>query len=196
MNKSEKTRQYIIETAAPIFNKKGYAGTSLSDIIENTGLTKGAIYGHFENKDDLAVAATVHNLKTVSTKIFSAAKLQQNSCDKLTAFAGSYLVFYDEINQSGGCPVLNGAVDSDDGNPAIRMKIRKFIEMWEKTIIDITGDGIKQGEISVSSDPVEFSILFISLIEGGIMLSKTMKDKKYLEKAVAHINAIIEQMKI
>lgn len=196
MNKSEKTRQHIIETAAPLFNKKGYAGTSLSDIIENTGLTKGAIYGHFSNKDDLAVAAVVHNLKTVSAMIFSAAEMKNNSCDKLTAFAFAYLEYYDRIMQSGGCPVLNAAVDSDDGNPAIRGKIKKFITMWNKTITDITSDGIRNGEISHSADPEEFSILFISLIEGGIMLSKTMKDKLYLEKAVNHIVAIIRQMKI
>ncbi|MBL7756118.1 MAG: TetR family transcriptional regulator, partial [Chitinophagaceae bacterium] len=47
--KAERTRQHIIEKAAPFFNKKGYADTSLSDITAATGLTKGAIYGNFEN---------------------------------------------------------------------------------------------------------------------------------------------------
>ena len=53
-SRSEKTRQLIIETAAPIFNKKGYAGTSLSDLTQATGLTKGSIYGNFKNKDEVA----------------------------------------------------------------------------------------------------------------------------------------------
>jgi AcrR family transcriptional regulator len=196
MNKAEKTKQHIIEIAAPIFNRKGYIGTSLSDILEKTGLTKGAIYGHFDNKDDLAVAAVVYNLKTVSAMIFSSAKLQKNACDKLTAFAGAYLNYYDEIIQNGGCPVLNAAVDSDDGNPAIRNKIRKFISMWQQTITDIVEEGIARGEIAVSAEPENFSIRFISLIEGGIMLSKTMKDKKYLETAVDQILSNIEQMRL
>jgi AcrR family transcriptional regulator len=196
MNKAEKTKQHIIEIAAPIFNRKGYVGTSISDILEKTGLTKGAVYGHFENKDDLAVAAVVYNLKTVSSMIFSAAKLQQNACDKLSVFAGAYLNFYDQIIQSGGCPVLNAAVDSDDGNPAIRNKIRKFISMWQKTIIDIVEEGIARGEISVSAESEKFSIQFISLIEGGIMLSKTMKEKKYLATAVDQILTNIELMRI
>ncbi len=51
LSKSEKTKAFIIEKAAPVFNTKGYAGTSLSDLTAATGLTKGAIYGHFENKD-------------------------------------------------------------------------------------------------------------------------------------------------
>ena len=54
MSKAEKTRQFNNESTAELFNKKGYAGTSLSDISEATGLTKGSIYGNFENKDDVA----------------------------------------------------------------------------------------------------------------------------------------------
>ena len=57
MSKAEKTRQFIIEKTAPIFNKKGFAGTSLSDMTEATGLTKGSIYGNFADKDEVAMAA-------------------------------------------------------------------------------------------------------------------------------------------
>jgi len=195
MSKAEKTKLYIIETAAPIFNKKGYIGTSLSDIIEQTGLTKGAIYGHFENKDELAIAAVVHNLNTVSLKIFSRAKLYNDPVDKLIAFANAYVEFYDQTILDGGCPVLNAAVDSDDGNPAIRSKIRKFINNWQKTITGIMSDGIKSGRIDASYNPEDFAIFFISQIEGGIMLAKTMNDKKYLEKSVNQIIRLIEEMR-
>ena len=50
ISKSEKTTKYIIETVAPIFNQKGYAVASMSDLTAATGLTKGAIYGNFKNK--------------------------------------------------------------------------------------------------------------------------------------------------
>ena len=46
--KAEKTKEYIIATSAPIFNKQGYAGTSMSDITKATGLTKGVLYGNFK----------------------------------------------------------------------------------------------------------------------------------------------------
>ena len=54
MSTAEKTRQFIIESTAEIFNKKGYAGTSLAHISEATGLTKGSIYGNFANKYEVA----------------------------------------------------------------------------------------------------------------------------------------------
>jgi len=48
--KAEQTRQLIVEKTAPIFNVKGYAGTSVSDMTKATGLTKGSVYGNFANK--------------------------------------------------------------------------------------------------------------------------------------------------
>ncbi|MGN6478181.1 MAG: TetR/AcrR family transcriptional regulator, partial [Flavipsychrobacter sp.] len=62
MKKSERTKQFIVEQVAPIFNVKGYAGTSLSDMTSATGLTKGSIYGNFSGKDDVALAAFDYNL--------------------------------------------------------------------------------------------------------------------------------------
>ena len=50
MNKGEMTRQRIIEESAPIFNQRGYAGCSMQDVMEATGLEKGGIYRHFESK--------------------------------------------------------------------------------------------------------------------------------------------------
>jgi TetR/AcrR family transcriptional repressor of nem operon len=61
MSKAEKTKQFIIEKTATLFNTKGYTSTSLSDITAVTGLTKGSIYGNFENKDDVALQAYKHN---------------------------------------------------------------------------------------------------------------------------------------
>ncbi|RZL99390.1 MAG: TetR/AcrR family transcriptional regulator, partial [Pedobacter sp.] len=65
-SKAERTRQLIIEQTAPIFNTKGYAGTSMNDLTAATGLTKGAIYGNFENKDEVAVAAFDYNFSKIT----------------------------------------------------------------------------------------------------------------------------------
>jgi AcrR family transcriptional regulator len=63
ITKAAKTSRYIIERTAPIFNRNGYTGTSLSDITKATGLTKGAIYGNFKNKEELALEAFNYIIK-------------------------------------------------------------------------------------------------------------------------------------
>ena len=65
MGKAEETRRFIIEKVAPIFNMHGYEGTSLSQLIEAIGLTKGALYGNFKNKDEIALAALEYNISKI-----------------------------------------------------------------------------------------------------------------------------------
>jgi TetR/AcrR family transcriptional repressor of nem operon len=60
-SKSDRTRQFIIGSTANLFNMKGYAGTSLSDITGAFGLTKGSIYGNFANKEEVALAVFDYN---------------------------------------------------------------------------------------------------------------------------------------
>ena len=63
MSKAEKTRAFIIEKSAPVFNIKGYAGTSLNDLMLATGLTKGSIYGNFKDKDDVALSVYRYSVR-------------------------------------------------------------------------------------------------------------------------------------
>jgi TetR/AcrR family transcriptional repressor of nem operon len=66
VRKGQETRQEIIRKAAPIFNRKGYSGAALSDLMRATGLDKGGIYRHFESKQELAVDAFAHAWKNFS----------------------------------------------------------------------------------------------------------------------------------
>ena len=196
MDKSERTRNYIIETAAHVFNKKGYEGTSFSDIVEISGISKGAIYGHFKNKDELALAALEHNLQLASKIIFSNVKSRLNSYDKLIGFAQSYSLFFEIINNAGGCPVINAAVDSDDGQNEVRKRVTRFITMWQNSIKKIINEGIQKGELKNSPEVTVFSDIFISLIEGAIMLSKVMNNRKYIDDASSFLVSFVEKLKV
>lgn len=196
MKRSEQTRNSIIEAAAPIFNKYGYAGASLADILEHTGLTKGAIYHYFENKDELALAALEYNLNMVSVHSFAASKEKSHSCDKLSVFAETFRNNYDLMRNMGGCPVMNAAVDSDDSNELIKNRICRFIRMWEKSLKKIIDDGKSDNEIAPDVDTESFSINFISLIEGSVEMSKVTGEKKFLDNAVEHIKSLVEGMRL
>ncbi|MCA1919526.1 MAG: TetR/AcrR family transcriptional regulator, partial [Flavobacterium piscis] len=83
MSKAERTKNFIIEKTAPLFNMKGYSGTSMSDITAATGLTKGSIYGNFENKDEVAIAAFKFNVKELQDIFASEIEKQSTYKDKL-----------------------------------------------------------------------------------------------------------------
>jgi TetR/AcrR family transcriptional repressor of nem operon len=184
MRKAEQTRQYIIEKVSPIFNMHGYEGTSMAQLTEAIGLTKGALYGNFRNKDEIALAVLEYNISRISKEIAGKVKPIKNSCDKLIAYAEHYPDVFDTISQRGGCPILNAAVDSDNTDLPIRDVVVRWLDVWLGSVQSIIANGQKRKEIKGSVDPEEFATLFVSLIEGGIMLSKVMGSRNHLERNV------------
>jgi len=75
MSKGEQTRTMILERTAQLFSCKGYFGSSLSDIMEATGLEKGGIYNHFTSKEQLALEAFDYAFEMVQQRI----SLQSNA---------------------------------------------------------------------------------------------------------------------
>lgn len=173
MTKAEKTKQFIIEKTAPVFNRKGYAGTSISDLTEATGLTKGSIYGNFENKDEVALAAFDYNHRRVVNRISERLGGKHASAiDKLKAYISVYAEMPKDAILQYGCPVLNTATEADDTHPELRKRAQMAVQMWKRNVESIIKEGQEQKQIRKSVDAAEFAYGFIAVIEGGVMLWK------------------------
>lgn len=194
MGKAEETRQAIIEKAAVIFNKNGYQRTSMTKLCEALGLTKGAIYGHFSDKDDLAVEAFLYSVRCVSERVREHLELCESDVGRLRAFAHAFLDFFEETVRIGGCPILNTAVDSDDAHPRLHEEVRRVLRAWEGRLVAMVNAGKERGELRPDADAELFAASFIAQIDGGILLAKTIGDKRYLELAVNGINLLIDRM--
>lgn len=192
MSKAEKTRQFIVEKTAPIFNMKGFAGTSLSDITNATGLTKGSIYGNFANKDEVALAVFDYNLSLLQKSIDSTVAESSGAAEKLLRMAGFYRSGLKNTLIRGGCPILNTAVDADDTHPLLKEKVSKSIKAWKKNIESIIKKGITNNEIKPTVDAAEFAVTYISLIEGGIMMSKATGDLSMLNSCINRVERMIQ----
>nr|WP_294791413.1 TetR/AcrR family transcriptional regulator [uncultured Mucilaginibacter sp.] len=193
LSKAERTRQYIIEATAPVFNKKGYAGTSLSDLTEATGLTKGSIYGNFENKEEVALAVFDFNTCRVTDMVERQMETAVTFYDKLMVYT---TVYNDErLAAHGGCAVLNTAVEADDTNEALKIKAAQAILKWKKTIATLINGGKAAGEFKVDIDPDETALAMIALIEGGVMISKVTNSSSNLQKVLHTVEFLIDQMK-
>ncbi len=191
MTKAEKTRAYIIEKTAPIFNKKGYAGTSLSDLTEATGLTKGALYGNFKNKDEIALAAYEYNLAWLRENYSTLADKNKTVIERLLGMPEFYEKNFAAICGKGGCPILNTAVEADDNQPLLKKKVNKTIASWKKNLAATINEGIENGEIKKGTDAVKYACLLIALFEGGLILSKSSGDLGFLNHSVAHMRQLI-----
>lgn len=194
MSKAEKTKQFIIEKTASLFNTKGYMATSLSDITEATGLTKGSIYGNFENKDEVALEVYKYNSSLLSKNMArSLGEEFPTTIDKLNAFVNFYRKNWKAVFENGGCPLMNAATEADDTFPSLKKQVTQSFEGWIKRIASVITDGQGKGEIHPNIDADEYGSLFIMLIEGGILLSKTTEDEKYLHLALDRIVFMIDK---
>ncbi len=192
MKKAERTKKFILEQVGPVFNKKGYAGTALSDIETVTGLTKGAIYGNFGSKDQLALACFDQNLKLLQVGVHKAISIPGNCYSKLDALLLFYESHYDQVAEMGGCPLLNTATESDDAVPFLKEKVQRSILNWKKELTAILNEGQLDGTVQATVDVDRFSTSIIALIEGGIMLAKAMNDRTYFLQAIRSIDRMIE----
>jgi TetR/AcrR family transcriptional repressor of nem operon len=193
MSKAEKTREYIIEKAAPIFNMKGYAGTSLQDLTEATGLTKGSIYGNFKNKDEVAVAVYEYSIRMLDQRITAFLESRHSMTAKLVGITEYYRLNWRQIFEKGGCPVQNASVEADDNLSVLKKPVQNSIKNWAKGITLVIEKGQRKGEFKKSIDAEEYAYAIITLLEGGIMLAKIMNNQKLLFNALDRIVDVIHQ---
>jgi TetR/AcrR family transcriptional repressor of nem operon len=179
MSKAEKTREYIVEKTAPIFNMKGYAGTSLTDMTEATGLTKGSIYGNFANKDEVALAAFDHNAKKVNSIIRQEMDKHASIKDKLLVYVDVYENYLKFPFPAGGCPILNTAIDADDTHAILKQKACDAITSWKNSIIKLVDKGIALKEINKATNSEQVALTLIATMEGAIMISKVTGRNNY-----------------
>lgn len=191
VTKAEKTTEFIIQKVSPIFNKHGYSGTSMSDLTKATGLTKGAIYGNFKNKEELAILAFQHNIQRVVDQIklkLSESNSPLEQLNKLTDFYRGYGLF---IKEYGGCPLVNIGVDANHDNMILLSKVRETITRLQGGISKMIIGGIEAGEIKPNVDPEKYARYFFTMIEGGIFLMTTMDNDAFLIENMDRIDEII-----
>ncbi|PWT73611.1 MAG: TetR/AcrR family transcriptional regulator [Bacteroidetes bacterium] len=182
LSKADKTKRMIIEKSAPIFNKKGFAGTSMNDIIEATGLAKGGIYGNFRNKEEIAELAFDFAFEKVIEEIRIKIQPKKNTVDKLLAILDYYRNYSVKSPIEGGCPMVNFGADSDDTHPLIRERVASAMAKTVNELVHIIDAGKKRKEIKSSIDSSLTAEIIFSTINGGLMMSKANQNPKKLNR--------------
>lgn len=195
MRNPEITRQLIIDKAISLFNTQGYRATSISDITQATGTTKGAIYANFSNKEEVAVAAFEHAVEIVLNEIRNCIKAAPDAPGKLEAILNYYGAYIGNPPIPGGCPVLNTAVEADDNHPLLRTKVVRLITLLKDSLRQIIHRGIVEKQLKPDMDIEGFVMLFYASIEGAIMVSRVEGDNESFRDMARYLKTIIDSIK-
>ncbi len=191
--KAERTTAYIIETVAPVFNKHGYVGTSMSALTDATGLTKGALYGNFENKEALALSAFQYNSKRLLSEIDNQLNIEGTSLDKINQFILFYRNYDVYTADIGGCPILNIGVDAQHNNKLLAAATKETIQEIEGKIALVLENGVNSGELKLPVTPLQFAKQLYTMITGAVAMATMTKDRKYLINTVAYLSVLIRK---
>lgn len=190
MWKGEQTRQEVIRKAAPIFNQRGFDGSALSDLMKATGLEKGGIYRHFDSKEQLAAEAFDYAWRETFEARTHDLDGIPNSVDRLRQLVANFVERRGII--PGGCPLLNTAIDTDDGNSVLRERARKALEGWSSYLIGVIDVGIRAREIRPTVDAKKLATLLISSLEGAVMVYRLERSEEALLAVREHLEHLLE----
>jgi TetR/AcrR family transcriptional regulator, transcriptional repressor for nem operon len=190
--KAHTTRQLIIEEAAALFNTKGYAGTSLSSIMEATGLAKGALYGHFDSKEQIAQHSFSYAYSKLRNALVQIIKAHSTATDKLLAVFNFYTNYTLHPILPGGCPLLNTAIEADDNFPALKKLAADALTEMLSSLTAIIKKGIITKEFSAAIDPKKEANYIFASIEGAIMISQLTHSPKILNEVLAHLKIQVQ----
>jgi TetR/AcrR family transcriptional repressor of nem operon len=192
VTKGQQTKQEIVRKAAPLFNQKGYAGTSLSDLMDATGLQKGGIYRHFSGKEELAIEAFDYSWQKAVSGRLEGVENVSNSVDRLKTMVDNFVDMRTEL-VPGGCPLMNTAIEADDGNTVLRNRARKALQGWITRLSEIAAAGINKHEIDSKVQPRKLSEWIIGSLEGALLISRLQKDREPLHNARLNVHEYLEQ---
>lgn len=191
--KAERTTAYIIETVAPVFNKHGYVGTSMSDLTDATNLTKGALYGNFENKEALALSAFEYNRNLLLTAIDQQLAIKGSAMQKIENLIDFYKK-YDAFTLSmGGCPILNVGIDAQHNNRPLAAAAKETIKEVEGKIALVLETGINNSEFKIPVTPLQFAKQLFTIVQGSIAMATLTQDRKYLLNTMTYLEILIKR---
>ncbi len=191
----EQSRQTILSAALKEIQQKGFHTASLTDILDGTGLTRGALYHHFPNKKALGHTVLNEIEKSVTDTWINPIK---NADDPITRLqeammnAGAQLCDDDIIM---GCPLNNLAQEMSAVDEDFRQRVLQIYDLWKNGIADAFRNGQKNGTVSKSVDPIGAALFFVAALSGGRGLAKTSQNFDILATCADHLIRYLETLR-
>lgn len=170
-------RKHVVEVAAQLFLRGGYAHTSMDDVMRESRVSKSNIYYHFKSKEELLLAVVEYWAHTYETAL--AALLDQPGRtveERAYAFLAALADGFAVRNCQGGCPFVSLYVQSPEQAEQVKARISRFFAELKPNLEKLFRQGIGAGEFRPDMDAAAVSMLFLTALEGALVLAETTSD--------------------
>lgn len=181
----EETRRKILFAAFQEFHKNGFQGGSLNQIIETAGTTKGALFHHFEGKDELGYAVLEEIIGPHLREQWFEPLSKSN--DPIADIKNTVQQCTSRCRQSGvlekGCPLNNLAQEMSPLDENFRKRIEKVYAMWRECLELAFARGIKAGNVRKDVSPKNVAALIVAIQAGIIGTAKNAQSEELMKRA-------------
>ena len=150
-DKGGETRRRILAVAAEAFAERGYAGTSLNDVLRSSGVTKGGFYFHFPSKEALALATLRHKQEQWSAAVMAAVLRCPRAVEQLHAMVDAMCDLHEQDRTCRAVSRL--CTELGDQHPELRPQLITQITTWVEIVAAIIRKGQDEGDIRPEVEP-------------------------------------------
>ncbi|CAM3135612.1 TetR/AcrR family transcriptional regulator [Asticcacaulis taihuensis] len=188
------TRERLLNAAFEEVYHSGFRGSDLNTILAKAGVTKGALYHHFDGKDALG-HAIVENViaKITQDKWLAPLDDVDDPIDALIGILDSTGTSEAEVN--GGCPLNNLAQEMSPLDEGFRLRLSEIFTNWIDGVTDALRLGQVNGKVRRDIDPRETATFFVASYEGYISLAKTAQDARVLRSGIRQLRVYLEGLR-
>ncbi len=188
--KGIRTKERVLAGATEIFHRQGFSGTSIHDLIRETGVKKGNLYHYFSSKEEMGLEVLTRARDDFF--VFLDKSLQGDRPSAQLANHFKTIVRYHEgRNLVGGCIFGNTALEMSDRNETYRAVIHGVFEEWRRRIREVLESAVRSGEARKDLDPESMARHVVATVEGGILLARASRNPEDLKACLAVLAGLL-----
>jgi AcrR family transcriptional regulator len=179
-DRGTETRRRILEEAAQAFADRGYAGTSLNDVLKASGVTKGGFYFHFPSKEALALATLRHKQEQWTGAVMAAVMRRPRAVDQLDAMVEALCDLHE---QDRACRAINRlCTELGDAHPELRPQLGTQLTTWMDMVAAVIRRGQDEGDIRPDVEPTIAAEIAVESFIGLETLSEALTGRADLRR--------------
>jgi TetR/AcrR family transcriptional regulator, transcriptional repressor for nem operon len=184
----ERTRERLLQAGFREVHRSGFQSASIDTILAATNVTKGALYYHFDSKEDLGhaiVEEVVAKLPRDRWLLPLQRSKDKDPIDALISIVRAIPARPEDVK--GGCPLVNLAQEMSQLDEQFRKRLETIFHAWQEGIATALRRGQSQGTVRRDLVPAETAGFLIALVEGYQVLAKNAQDAKVWNLGIKNI---------
>ncbi|MCL5884683.1 MAG: TetR/AcrR family transcriptional regulator [Deltaproteobacteria bacterium] len=188
--KGIRTRERVLAGATEIIHRQGFSGTSIHDLIRETGVKKGNLYHYFSSKEEMGLEVLTRARDDFFRFLENSLQGDRPSVQLLNHFK-AIVRYHESRNLVGGCIFGNTALEMGDRNETYRAVIHGVFEEWRRRIREVLENAVRSGGMRKDIDPDAMARHIVATIEGGIMVARASRNPADLKTCLAVLSGLL-----